>query len=50
LTASRSPASSAAEASILPRENSLTGTPWMISQAPLAERTGKELIRPSGTP
>src|SRR5579863_2000130 len=50
LTASRSAASSAAEASILARDGSLTGSPWMISHSPFAERTGKELMRPSGTP
>src|SRR6202020_162722 len=49
-TASRSEASSATVASIFSRENSLISTPSMISQAPLSERTGNEVIRPSGTP
>ena len=50
LTASRSSASSATEASILPREKSSMSRPWTISQEPFVEVTGKPEIRPSGTP
>jgi hypothetical protein len=49
-TASRSDMSSATEASIRLRENSLISAPWMISHSPFAERTGNELMSPSGTP
>ena len=41
LTASRSAASSATEASILPREKSLIATPWMISHSPF-DASGRE--------
>src|SRR4029079_2920295 len=49
LTASRSSPSSATDASILPRENSLMSRPWTISQLPSLVVTGKDEIRPSGT-
>ena len=49
-TASRSSASSATLASILPREKSLISRPWTISYAPPAVVHGKEEMRPSGTP
>jgi hypothetical protein len=50
LTASRSSASSATDASIFSRENVLMSTPWMISHCPLTLRQGNEEMRPSGTP
>ena len=37
-------------ASIRPREKSSISRPWTISQLPLLVVTGKEEIRPSGTP
>ena len=50
VTASRSSASSAVEASIRAREKSSISRPWTISQSPSLVVTGKEEIRPSGTP
>ncbi len=49
-TASRSSSSSFTEASMRVRENSLISRPWTISYAPSLQTTGKEEIRPSGTP
>ena len=42
--------SSAAEASILPREKSSTSSPWTIFHSPFSEVQGKEEMMPSGTP
>ena len=42
--------SSAAEASILPREKSSISRPWMIFHSPFSEVQGKEEMMPSGTP
>ena len=50
MTASRSSVSSAAVASILPREKSSISRPWTISHSPSFVVTGKEEMRPSGTP
>ena len=41
-TASRSSASSATEASILPRENASSSRPWTISQRPPVDTTGND--------
>jgi len=49
LTASRSSASSATEASILPRENSSMSSPWTISHDPPLDVTGNPEMRPAGT-
>lgn len=49
-TASRSSSSSLTEASIRARENSLISRPWTISYVPSLVVTGKEEMRPSGTP
>lgn len=49
-TASRSSSSSFTEASMRARENSLISRPWTISYFPPEQVTGKEEIRPSGTP
>src|SRR5690606_29995740 len=50
VTALRSSASSATEASILPREKSETSRPSTIFQSPLEVVTGNEEMRPSATP
>ena len=50
LTASRSSANSATEASILPREKSSMSSPWTISHEPPLDVTGNPEMRPSGTP
>ena len=42
--------SSAAEASILARENSSISSPWTIFHSPFSEVQGKEEMMPSGTP
>lgn len=49
-TASRSSESSLTEASTRVREKSLSSRPWTISYDPPEQVTGKEEIRPSGTP
>src|SRR4051794_22720553 len=50
VTAWRSSASSAVDASIRPREKSSISRPWTIDQSPLDVVTGNDEIRPSGTP